>query len=159
MNITHGIDGFVVREMNRRCNYDRFMLTTALMDIENYLGEVIQVSKADYSDFVSLRLAEQIADGTVDMRLIANEKLVELHGLIIDSLLHKPFPLICIHDEFKASPVNMNYVRQHYIDIFAELSLSNILSDILTEVNGMPNPISKFGKIDHLIRQSNYALS
>lgn len=53
----------------------------------------------------------------------------------------------------------MNHLRQHYIDVFAELAESNVLSDILSQIHGMPGHFPKLSQnLGALIRNSNYAL-
>jgi hypothetical protein len=42
-------------------------------------------------------------------------------------LEHKPFPLVTVHDEFKAHANNINQVRWHYKEILAEIADSNVL--------------------------------
>ena len=63
-------------------------------------------------------------------------------------------------DEFRTHANNMNYLRQHYINIFAELAESNILSDILSQIHGCKGSFPKLStNLAEKIRGSNYALS
>ena len=63
-------------------------------------------------------------------------------------------------DEFKCHPNRMNHLRQQYINIFAELAESTILSDILSQIHGCPGTFPKLSTdLGTKIRQSNYALS
>ena len=159
-NVVHSIDGMVVREMNRRCNYDEAVLTTVKHQIERELGDVLLDTEPCYDDFVSIRMADDIYTGDLALDDVSDDKIVALYNIICRSLNHKSFPIICVHDEFKCSPNNMNHLRQHYIDIFVELSKSNLLADILAQIHGVPKyNISKFGDVSTLISQSNYALS
>jgi len=156
-NIVHSIDGMIVREMNRRCNYDLSIIGSVGSFLEVYLEHKNVV--ADYSEFVSLRLAEQLAKNEVHLSECSDGKLVALLEIITKTLAHSEFPIICVHDEFKCSPNNMNHLRRHYIDIFAELSKSNLLEDILSQVHGVTYKCIKTGNITALIEKSNYALS
>jgi len=159
-NIIHSIDGMIVREMNRRCNYDKDVLLAARREIRNELAKRTISTTVDTSDFISLVEADHLVRGKKTVEEYTNSDLLRLDVLIAVSLAHKPFPLVCVHDEFKSHANNMNHVRHHYIEIFAELSDSNLLSDILTQVSGEPVPVNKItANLSSAIRQCNYALS
>ena len=84
-------------------------------------------------------------------------KLLEIVECMLD---YQPFEVITIHDEFRTHANNMNYLRQQYINIFAELAESNILSDILSQIHGCKGTFPKLSaNLGELIRASNYALS
>jgi hypothetical protein len=54
----------------------------------------------------------------------------------------------------------MNYVRQNYIDIFAQIADSNMLSAIASQISGKRIPVAKLSNdLSKYIRQSNYMLS
>jgi len=160
-NIIHSIDGMIVREMNRRCNYDKDMLERAQRLVRSELSKRSPLSTSvDISDFISLVEAENIVKGKTNVLNCTDSALLRIDYLISVSLAHKSFPLVCVHDEFKCHANNMNHLRHHYIEIFAELGDSNLLADILTQVNQAPVTIDKVTPyISTLIRQSNYALS
>jgi len=160
-NIIHSIDGMIVREMNRRCNYDPVILAKAKDLIESELTRRQPIpSMVDTEQFISLVEAENIAKGKTCILDYTVSDLLRIDYLIGASMAHTAFPLVCVHDEFKAHANNMNHLRQHYIEIFAELGDSNLLADILTQVNQAPVTIDKVTPyISTLIRQSNYALS
>ena len=160
-NIIHSIDGMIVREMNRRCNYDKDLLTKAQLLVRRELSKRSPLSTTvDTSNFISLVEADNIVKGKTNAVDYTNSDLLRIDYLIGMSLAHQSFSLVCVHDEFKAHANNMNHLRRHYIEIFAELGDSNLLADILTQVNGSPVTIDKVTPyISTLIRQSNYALS
>lgn len=156
-NVIHSIDGMVVREMNRRCNYDKEVLLRAYNKITR---RIAGRSITPTTDFVSLRLAEDISSCEVDCADVDEGVLIVLVDLILKVLEHKSFPIVCVHDEFKCHPNNMNQLRKHYISIFAELSRTNLLADILAQIHGVPTyNLPKLGKVDHLIEKANYPLS
>jgi hypothetical protein len=69
-------------------------------------------------------------------------------------------PLSELLDEFKCHPNHMNHLRQQYINIFAELAESHILSDILSQIHGCKGSFPKLSTdLAEKIRGSNYALS
>ena len=160
-NIVHSIDGMIVREMNRRCNYDKDVLQKAQQLIRNELTiNWDSVTSVDTNAFMSLVEADNLVTSKTTVLSYSDSDLVRLDYLISMSLSHKSFPLVCVHDEFKAHANNMNHVRQHYIEIFAELGDSNLLADILTQVHQSPITVDKLTpNISTLIRRSNYALS
>lgn len=160
-NIIHSIDGMIVREMNRRCNYDKELLLEAQHRIRQVLAKRSPVpSQVDVSNFISFVEASNLATGRTLADDYTSSDLLRMDVLIADSLTHTSFPLICVHDEFKCHANNMNHLRRHYIAIFAELASSDLLSDILTQVRGTPTYIDKLdNNVASLIRQSNYALS
>jgi hypothetical protein len=54
----------------------------------------------------------------------------------------------------------MNYLRQQYINILAELADSNIMSDIMSQLLGEPVVYQKLSNnLSVLIKESNYGLS
>lgn len=157
-NVVHSVDGMVVREMNRRCNYDEGILRTIAIDLKLYLGT--KVYSGNCTDFVSLRLAEQLYNRDVTFHDTDTDKLFHLLDLINQVLEHVQFPLVCVHDEFKCSPNNMNQLRKHYIGILSELSKSNLLTDILAQLHGVSKyNLPKLGNVSQNIYNSNYALS
>ena len=54
----------------------------------------------------------------------------------------------------------MNYVRQNYIDIFAQIADSDMLSAIASQISGKRISVAKLSNdLSKYIRQSNYMLS
>ena len=160
-NITHSIDAMVVREMNRRCNYDRQQLKSALFEIEAFFSARELEGVAQHLErpntFVSLAHIENMerAFNTLSMA-----ELLELEKTINKVLSHKSFPLVCVHDEFKAHANNINRVRYWYKEILAELAGSNVLGDIFSQLHGEEIEYPKYNyNLPDLIRNSNYALS
>ena len=69
-------------------------------------------------------------------------------------------PLSELLDEFKCHPNNMNYLRQQYINVMADLAESNVLDDLLSQIHGVQGHFQKLStNLGQLIRGSNYALS
>jgi len=160
-NIIHSVDGMVVREMNRRCNYDKELLLRAQKLVRHELAKRSPLSsKVDVTNFISLIEADHIANVKTLPADYSNSDLLRIDVLIATTLEHRSFPLICVHDEFKCHANNMNHLRRHYIEIFAELGDSYLLSDLLAQVRGEATFIPKLSNnIATQIKQSNYALS
>jgi hypothetical protein len=174
-NVVHSVDAYVLRSIHRRCNYDRAVAIDAqaaiLDELElRYQGYTNQVTDAhgklayylqqyERSDMVDVTIMPYIKDGH-DTQYLSTLHLEKLSNIIFTMLDYKPFPVIAIHDEFKCHPNNMNHLRQQYINIFAEIAESNILSDILTQIHGQPGVFPKLSQdLGEKIRGSNYALS
>lgn len=139
-NMTHAVDGFIVRELVRRCNYDLLQLTRVRMlidanqDIECLgMPHKMELRTKDHG-FLSLRGAEFIEEHSIlEFSLNYRREL----GKLIDEVLSKPsFDVICIHDEFKCHPKYMDYLREWYVTILAELADSTVGQQIIREVRG-----------------------
>ena len=169
MNTIHSTDGMVVREMCRRCNYDREKLQHTLnlivqsRQFQNAHRVVFNCTPeietlATQSGFYSLVAVEHINEDSVYE--FSEEYLLCIQELIVECMRHKSFPVVTIHDEFKAHPNNVNILRQTYIDIMAEIAESTMLEFILSAIQKTPIQIEKYSKdLGDLIRESEYALS
>jgi hypothetical protein len=108
------IDALVLREMHRRCNYDETMMyeTACLIQQEQgrrLLGDCEEDpmehgSKIDYyvghwarSGFTSAVILDHITEASV--RMVPSELLDDLYQHTMVLMVHKPFPLITVHDE------------------------------------------------------------
>lgn len=174
-NVTHSVDAYILRCMHRRCNYDYKLTKQALTIIVSVLHARNHFDDGCYEALVDnkmqyyAKLFEQtnIAD-IVIIPYLTHEKayqlstphLEKLLNIIESMLQHDPFEIVTIHDEFKCHPNNMNHLRQHYINIFAELAESKVLESIMNQITGCNGTYKKLSNnLGQLIRQSNYALS
>jgi hypothetical protein len=173
-NVTHSMDAYVLREMHRRCNYDRQVMEEVGINIQMELiqrdmGKAVnleyQSGKIAYyqrqwqrSTLASSVILPFITEDTV--QALDTEHLKAL-ALIVDGMLqHKPFPLVTVHDEFKAHANNINWVRWHYREILAEVADSEVLSDIMSQIHKQPITYVRLStNLGDYIRKSNYALS
>lgn len=169
------IDALVLREMHRRCNYDDAMMHRAAqlvylelnrrflesceesdMDPTNKLA--YYVGHWERSGFTSIVVMPHIDASNVHM--VPTDMLNELYEHTKILMIHKPFPIITVHDEFKAHPNYINHMRKHYINILAELADSDIITDILNQLHGTPGSFTKLSNdLSKHIRNANYALS
>ena len=107
-NVIHSVDGFVVREMNRRANYDVDMIKRVYSALTGGTSHVYikdedvhteklkrLVGLAEAHKMVSVVLAEHITHGNVDMVPLWIKR--ELIRIIEQRLTHTPFALIAIH--------------------------------------------------------------
>jgi hypothetical protein len=153
-NVTHSIDAMLVREVTRRCNFDRLELVTALTELERITPyDTLEVDNWD--NFISLA---HVYNHTYE-ELNSNDRL-RLMILIQDVLEYHPFEVAMIHDSFWCSPLHMNRMRYHICNIFAELADSDLLSQIFNDIYGTQGTYEKLSNdLGDLIRSSNYFVS
>jgi hypothetical protein len=172
-NLVHSVDAYVLRSMHRRCNYDQAMAMQASLILETelldrLLGATreagVPSGKAGY--YVEHYLRSGVPDVTVlpfltleNVQLLTRQHLEALSTIVNGMLQYKPFELVTIHDEFKAHPNNINWVRYQYKEILAELADSNLLDDLLSQLHGVPGTFKKLSNnLGELIRESAYGL-
>jgi len=177
-NVTHSMDAWVLRNMHRRCNFDWVSSDHAEVCME---AELIQreagytPTPEEQAEFTNPKIQYYIeqfnrstlADPVIlpyldqaNVSCLSTEHLEKLSVIAKSMLKHKPFELVTVHDEFKAHPNNLNHVRQHYVDIMAEIAESYVLDDLLSQVYGSKGTFQKLStNLGALIRGSNYALS
>lgn len=164
-NITHSIDGMVVREMLRRCNFDPKLVA--------YVRELCDIGPSEYpviegnqektmeiwnhyerSGFLSLSILDFLDPNTialVDRQVVAD---------MIDTMPKKPFPVMTVHDCFRCHPNYGNDLRRQYNQILSDITKSDLLGFILSQVLGQE---FSAGKLDDSLWQdileTDYALS
>jgi len=174
-NVVHSVDAYVLRCVHRRCNYDGFMVDAALDAIYGELCVPRLGNKPTTPLVAGTKLAYYVEQyersGMADIVILSHLTpsnvsqlstlhLEQLRNIILTMLVHAPFPIVTVHDEFKCGANHMNHLRKHYINVFAELAESNLLSDLLSQIHGVPGTFTKLSNnLGTLIRGSNYALS
>lgn len=175
-NVIHSVDAYIYRTMHRRCNYHYPTVAEALRLIQDEISSrdsgYTTFDATEYDDdhvnyYVQQYQRSTVADITIlpylnvlNIHSVPDALLVKLNTIIESMLVHPSFEIITVHDEFKCSPNHMNHLRQHYINIFAELADSDLLSDLLSQIHGTPGKYQKLSNdLSADIRQSNYALS
>ena len=173
-NVVHSVDSYVLRTMHRRCNYNREIAEYAqqLMEIEmirrHLEGQpnvVVPQGKAGY--YVEHYNRSGIADVVIlpyldatNIEQLSQAHLEKLAEIVNGMLQYKPFELVTIHDEFKAHPNNVNWVRWQYKEILADIAESRLIDDLLSQIYGIPGTFQRLSNnLGSLIRQSNYALT
>ena len=173
-NTIHAVDGYVLRSLIRRCNYDRDHAEYASMCIENELlernlGIVSQDMDFDTDKLSYYRnLFEQsgIADIVIlpyldqaSVSALTDKHLRALNKVLETMLAHKPFEIVTVHDDFKCHANNVNYLRQHYNNILADLAESTTLDWLLSQLYQTPLHFPKLNpELPDIIRNANYAL-
>ena len=174
-NVVHSVDGMIVREMHRRCNYNRGVMEYVASCIEaeqvrRMLGGVRDKDYIDVSGKLGYYMEQYRRSGmpcavilphidSLNVQGLETKHLKALSRMVNGMLEHKSFELVTVHDEFSAHPNNLNWVRQHYIDILAELADAEVLSDILSQIHGKKGHYPKLSKnLSASIRASSYAI-
>jgi hypothetical protein len=164
-NMVHSIDGMIVREMSRRCDYDinRKIALLEMLDAEytpldkpNQNDEMVSVLWAHYkaSNYLSARVLDHLAPTNVG--LVDRSAILEL----LLSMPDKPFKVISVHDCFRCLPHYGNDLRKQYNLQLALIARSNMLSYLISQIIGRPIQLNKImPRMDKLIEQANYALS
>ena len=165
-NTIQSIDGLICRELCRRCNYNRTALNRTRELLIRRLNQRgtngVQLHPMQQLSmkhgFTTLSEMEEITWKQVQW--FDFDHTQRLLDLVNRSLCRPNFPVITIHDEFKCHPNYMNWVRQTYIDIMAEIADSTMIEAILSDISGHKITIQKLSdNLGDLIRQGNYALS
>lgn len=165
-NVTHSIDGFLVRELTRRCDYRpdqvakiQHMIFNAwekneLQDtINNRMLEKLWFHYLD-SGYLSARILDYITQDNISY--IDRSVIQEL----IDSLPVKPFKVMSIHDCFRVLPNYGNDLREQYNLQLMLIAKSNLLSFTLSQVMGKEIKVDKANpNMWKHIMDSNYTLS
>jgi len=173
-NVVHSIDGYILRCIHRRCNYDLEIFGEVFEMIElellrrsmgtvgfngNTCNEIdYYIEQYDRSGMVDVVIVPYLDDYAITKMTTKHlQALVEIIGGMLE---YKPFEVVTIHDEFKCHPNNMNHLRQQYINVLAELADSNVLSDVLSQILGTSVTYQKLSNdLSRYIRGSNYGLS
>lgn len=161
-NIIHSIDGMIVREITRRCSFNKDMIIdiTRILDAKGIRDDrdndkmVIKLwDHYKQCGFLSARILELLDHenmGLVDPLVIAK---------LLNSLPDQPFQIICIHDCFRVLPNYGNDIRKQYNILLSEIASSDLLSYIASQVVGKKLPVTKKGNISAKILSADYTLS
>ena len=164
-NMVHSIDGMVVREMVRRCNYDQARVNKLRWIIlagvttehkEDNHTKMVRVLWEHYkkTGYLSARIMDHLQPYNIS--LVDGDAIIEL----IDSLPTKPFQIMSIHDCFRCLPNYANDMRKQYTLQLELIAKSNLLSSIISQMIGKEVQIGKIDSDLHKdIAKSDYALS
>ncbi len=159
MNAIHSIDGMLVREMNRRCNYDRKQLEDCLKILATDHRPRVNLNLVDKTEMVLMSHMDLITPASV--RHMDIGFLTRLEDLIRNVTFNQSFELVCVHDEYKAHANNMNVVRYWYKELLAELADSHIMQSIIRQIcNNDKITLDRASEdLGNYIRKSNYGLA
>jgi len=175
-NVVHSVDAWLLRSLDRRCNYDpvRFLAVKSLMQDEmlrrTFANVEVASVQSEVEDDFSTMLTRYEESGIADLAFISliDEESVKylpdalleaMYCMVMQSLEHKPFPILSVHDEFKCHPNNMNHLRKHYNQIMVQINQGRIMEDILTQLNGVPTTIQRDMDLTQYIEVANYPIN
>lgn len=136
-NTIHSIDGMIVREMTRRCNYDPVVVQRVWDALEGK-GEI----GSDHDDKMVLELwhlyqeSGYLSARILDHLRVDNIDLIDeavLRELLL-SLPTKPFAIMAIHDCFRCLPNYGNDLRRQYNNQLMLLARSKMLQFLLRQI-------------------------
>lgn len=165
-NLVHSIDGMMVREITRRCDFD----PARIAYLNRVLGEPQSWGKQalTHDDQMVLTLWNHYQNsGYLSARILDHlnaDNLGHVQHTVVEELLGslpaKPFKVVSIHDCFRCLPHYGNDLRLQYNYQLALIAQSNLLQVLLSDIVGYSVTI---GKLDHNMWQdipaTNYALS
>lgn len=173
-NVTHSVDAYLLRCLIRRCDYDRPLALEAKELIDNELtaracgleGLAPHEAPEPLRTYLERYEATRMADVVIlpylsgeSIGYLSHDHLCRLQDVVAGMLAYRPFHVLSVHDEFKCLPGNMNHLRQQYINLFAEMAESEILTDIFQQLMGVQGTYQKLShNLADKIRQSNYAI-
>jgi hypothetical protein len=138
-NTIHSIDGMIVREMNRRCNYDPVTISRVwrALDGDTSTGQdtddelVIQLwGLYQHSGYLSARILDHLYGSNID--LVDAAVIREL----LESLPAQPFQIMTIHDCFRCLPNHANDLREQYNRQLMLIARSRLLDFLLSQLVG-----------------------
>lgn len=166
-NMVHSIDGMMVREIVRRCDYQPKKIEKLQRIIFKSWGKyeeyednkdnrmVLKLWEHYQSTgYLSARILDHLKAENIDMvdRIVISK--------LIDSLPAKPFKVIAVHDCFRCLPNYMNDLREQYTRQLMLIAKSNLLMSILSQIMGKPVSIGKMNPdLWKQVMDSEYALS
>ena len=164
-NMIHSVDGMLVREITRRCDYDPEQITKIKRWVNECRGGT---SRSREEDKMVMRLADLHREsGFLSARILeyvdpANMGHIEPGALLslVQSLPAKPFQVLSVHDCFRVLPNYGNDLRRQYNQLLAEVSRSDLLSFLVSQIVKRKITVSKIDPdmFDDII-ETNYALS
>lgn len=177
-NVTHSLDAYLLRSMERRCNYNKKNVTKCLDILEGlydgraFHGETEQ-NMAEPENLAQQLIAVwggcEMPDARLfdcltyaDAEFMSDKHIQQMRELALQLLEREPFEIVTVHDEFKCHANNCNWMRLTYAQIMADLARARVLEDIYEQITGLTPTYE--GQMDGdelaaLILNSNYALS
>lgn len=168
-NTVHSVDGMIVREMTRRCDYDpnqaqrilRWLFnhwedetsTTPLTDPNSRMVQRLWALYQE-SGYLSARILDYLRPK--NLRLVDRVEILHL----LNSLPKKPFRVLSTHDCFRVLPQYANDLRYQYNLQLKLIADSKLLQFLLRQILGIPVVIEPYDPtLGQDILQSNYSLS
>lgn len=160
-NLIHSVDSYIVREMTRRCMYDKKQITRVINSLDT------NGTSGKHEKIVSTLWTHYKKTGILSTRILdflGPETMGLVNPIVIAKMIktypEEPFHLLTIHDNFRSHPNYGNDVRKQYNLILAEINQSTLLQFMVRQITNSPKLIvNKTGLINKVnVENSNYAL-
>lgn len=167
-NVTHSVDGMIVRELTRRCSYD----PVRIANLKKWFAPNAKIDLSEKASPEDDNLVTTLWNRYKETGYLSARILDHLHAYhiiqvkpvvireLLDSLPDKPFKVVSIHDCFRCLPHYGNDLRRQYNLQLQLIAKSNLLGNLISQIIGSSVNI---GKLDPTlwkdIGESNYALS
>jgi hypothetical protein len=165
-NTIHSVDGMIVRELTRRCDYDAEKVDRLITILNE--GEVGGRSTDRFDDQMVITLWRHFQEtgylsariiNHIDLKNLGHVHAVEIFNLL-KSLPDRPFKVVSIHDCFRCLPHYGNDLRAQYNLQLQLIAKSNLLASIISQLVGRPVNIGKLDpQLWTQIQHTDYALS
>ncbi len=140
-NVTHSIDGMLVREMLRRCKFDEGRINAVRRMIED--GQWLPGGDSKDKEMVKTLWDHYERTGFLSARILDHLDGYSLYLVdftVIQEMLNrlpaKPFNVLTTHDCFRVLPNYGNDLRRQYNHLLEEIARSELLGDILSQLTG-----------------------
>jgi hypothetical protein len=174
-NTIHGCDAYLLRGIDRRCNYDPVIVNQANELLVN--AQLMRAAGAkklplsedsEFTTLVKLGMKAKIADLVLlplltasNVEMLPSWMINKLVSVTDDMLTYKPFPILTVHDAFGCHANNCDLTRYWYKELMADLADSEMLAMLMNQLyqttDGVYDKLSP--DLGDKIRNSNYALS
>lgn len=168
-NTVHSLDGLIVREITRRCDYDPawISLVQSLLDQEAVSHFTTKKEKDEARRMVGILWDHYVQSGYLSARILDyldTETLTMVEEApireLITSLPLKPFKVLSVHDCFRVLPGYANDLREQYNRQLMLIAKSDMLQYLLSQLLGRPIQINKMDPTLYKdILEADYALS
>lgn len=154
-NFAHTLDGYICREIIRRCNYEPKVLQRAKVILEKGIGlfPLQEPIHLNAGIFGNKKLVKRIANSTI------RDEALEL----VNSMLsYKPFPVLPVHDCFRVPPKYGNILRYWYKEIVSEIVESGVAESMAQQIGlkqvWCNNSLTRYQLADCIRAEAEYAI-
>lgn len=177
-NLIHSCDSLIIRELARRCMFDKYQVELALFslykannDMPNSKADTSLLSECaltqlidlyEQSGFCSVRIVEYLTT-TYSAYMLSQQHRDKLISILEPMLKHGYIEMTAIHDCVKSKPNQMNYIRYWYKEVCADIVESNMLAFLYNQIQEEdqiedPVPMNYRKQVANQVRQSSYGL-
>jgi AAA+ ATPase superfamily predicted ATPase len=157
----------MLRELNRRCNYDT---TQVIQALEALKDPFILPDSCDKLEELQKLYERFIQPSVVSIEyityrnagLLSESHREDLINILERMLQHPPFEITNIHDEFKCLPNHVNRMKEEYKELLVEMYCSDWWFEVAQELTGEDLSCIKSEvepEVIDQIRKVNYAIN